>query len=293
MTRRPGGEPARPAPAREGAGRWVVWTAGLVVATGAGVATAHGLYQVAAAARVPAVIAWLYPLITDGLALVAYAATARLHHGGRRYAATIVILAAGLSGLAQATYLTGSLTPAGHTTVGAPAALRFGVGAWPAIAAALAAHLLHLVGTDTPPAASTGSEERPASTVSSNPPASNPPVSNRAPDPVGQSRPTVDRPTRPVQPGPGQVLDTRPPVNSAEPSRLRGDRPGLGGSARDRALAAARAHRDTHGTLPTARDLATLAGTSTGTAGSVLKELRDNRPSLHVVNDGPENRTEQ
>ena len=36
-------------------------------------ATAHGLYETAVAARVPAGIAWLYPLITDGLALVAYA----------------------------------------------------------------------------------------------------------------------------------------------------------------------------------------------------------------------------
>jgi len=68
-------------------GRRAVWAAGLVVATGAGVATAHGLYQVAAAAHVPTVVAWLYPLITDGLALVAYAATSRLTEGGRRYAA--------------------------------------------------------------------------------------------------------------------------------------------------------------------------------------------------------------
>ena len=67
---------------RGDSGRRVVWVAGLVVATGAGVATAHGLFQVAVAARVPTGIAWLYPLITDGLALVAYAATARLHHAG-------------------------------------------------------------------------------------------------------------------------------------------------------------------------------------------------------------------
>jgi hypothetical protein len=84
-------------------------TAALTVAAGAGVATAHGLYQVAASAHVAAPIAWLYPLITDGLALVAYAAAARLHDGGRRYAAGIVILAAGLSGLAQAVYLAGGL----------------------------------------------------------------------------------------------------------------------------------------------------------------------------------------
>ncbi|HEX5347869.1 MAG TPA: hypothetical protein VFW64_12345 [Pseudonocardiaceae bacterium] len=124
-------------------GRRTTWAAGLVVAAGAGVATAHGLFQVAAAARVPALIAWLYPLITDGLALVAYAATARLTDGGRRYAAVIVVLAAGLSGLAQAVYLAGGI---GQTS-SAPVGLRFGVGAWPAVAAALTAHLLHLIST--------------------------------------------------------------------------------------------------------------------------------------------------
>src|SRR6266540_6371176 len=124
-------------------GRRTTWAAGLVVATGAGVATAHGLYQVAAAARVPAPIAWLYPLITDGLALVAYAATARLVDTGRRYAAGIVVLAAGLSGLAQAVYLAGGL----NSRAVAPVGVRFGVGAWPAIAAALTAHLLHLIST--------------------------------------------------------------------------------------------------------------------------------------------------
>ena len=73
--------PAHPAhPARPTARvvRAVIWLPGLVVALGAAVATAHGLFEVATAARVPAGIAWLYPLITDGLALVAYAATARL-----------------------------------------------------------------------------------------------------------------------------------------------------------------------------------------------------------------------
>ena len=122
--------------------RGLVWVAGLIVALGAGVATAHGLYGVATAARVPAGIAWLYPLITDGLALVAYAATARLSDRGRGYAWTVVVLAAGLSGIAQASYLAGGVT--GEP----PAALQFGVGAWPAVAAAIVAHLLHLLGPD-------------------------------------------------------------------------------------------------------------------------------------------------
>ncbi len=88
-------------------GRRPILTAALTVATAAGVATAHGLYQVALASRVPTPVAWLYPVITDGLALVAYASTARLHDRGRRYAAVMVVLAAGLSGLAQAVYLAG------------------------------------------------------------------------------------------------------------------------------------------------------------------------------------------
>ncbi|HSZ28550.1 MAG TPA: DUF2637 domain-containing protein, partial [Pseudonocardiaceae bacterium] len=119
-------------------GRWTIWGAGLVVALGAGVATAHGLYQVALAAGTPTALAWLYPLITDGLALVAYATTARLTHHGRRYAWTVVITAAGLSGLTQASYLAGDVTTA-------PPPLRFAIGAWPALAAATVAHLLYLL----------------------------------------------------------------------------------------------------------------------------------------------------
>src|SRR5690606_9829330 len=105
-----------------------------------GVATAHGLYEVAIAAGAPEPIACLYPLITDGLALVAYASTARLHGPGRGYAWSVVVLAAGLSGLAQASFLAGGVPFA-------PPALRFGVGAWPAIAAAVVAHLIYLLGT--------------------------------------------------------------------------------------------------------------------------------------------------
>jgi uncharacterized protein DUF2637 len=90
----------------------LVWVAGLIVALGAGVATAHGLYEVALAAGTPRALAWLYPLITDGLALVAYATTTRLAESGRRYAATVVVIAAGLSGLTQASYLAGGVATA-------------------------------------------------------------------------------------------------------------------------------------------------------------------------------------
>ena len=48
-----------------------------------------------------------------------------------------------------------------------------------------------------------------------------------------------------------------------------------------------------HGALPTATELAQLAGTSRGTAGTVLKDLREQRPSLHVVNANHENGTHQ
>src|SRR4051812_21253131 len=97
----------------------VVWVPGVAVALGAAVATAHGLYEVALAARVPSRIAWLYPLITDGLALVAYAATARVRGSATRYAWAVVVAAAGLSGLAQAAWL------AAGGPVAAPG-LRFG-----------------------------------------------------------------------------------------------------------------------------------------------------------------------
>ncbi|MGH3978430.1 MAG: hypothetical protein ACRDRZ_05450 [Pseudonocardiaceae bacterium] len=141
---------------------WALWAAiwipGLAVAVGAAVATAHGLYEVAIAARAPWPIACLYPLITDGLALVAYAATARLTGPGRRYAWTVVIFAAGLSGLAQASYLAGGVATASWL-------LRFGVGAWPAIAAAIVAHLLFLLATHDAVPGQLGTTARSAETA--------------------------------------------------------------------------------------------------------------------------------
>ena len=261
-----------------------VWAAGLVVAAGAGLATAHGLYQVAAAARVPTPIGWLYPLITDGLALVAYAATTRLHDGGRRYAVGIVILAAGLSGLAQAVYLAGGLDPTGPAPVG----LRFGVGAWPAIAAALTAHLLHLVatGASTPPAAAMQ-----RSPVSDTRPPSHPPYNdapyNTASTPTVQPRPTHAPTKQPVQSAADERLNTAPAgLNTSQ-------RSGPAGSARDRARAAARHHHARHGALPTVTGLMSLANVARGTAANALKDLRAERPALHLVDADRENRTEQ
>ena len=274
-------------------GRWSILTAALTVACAAGVATAHGLYQVAAASRVPTAVAWLYPVITDGLALVAYAATARLQERGRRYAAVIVVLAASLSGLAQAVYLAGGL---GHAS-SAPAALRFGVGAWPAVAAALTAHLLHLVATD--PADASGAVEggavaalsptgQPVPSVHPSSPATGQPYS---PASVQPFNPTAEH--GPVQPArttvpAGQAVQ---PERSSSPERPASSGADLGrsGSAgggvrpRDRAQQAARSHYTRHGSLPTVTELMEAAQVARGTAGTVLKDLRDSRRALHIV----------
>ena len=117
--------------------RSVVWWAVLAVAACGVVATAHGVYEVARAAGVGREVAALYVPITDGLALAAYSATTRLRRG-RGYAWLVVVAAAGLSGLAQAVNLAGLGDPDWR--------LRAGVGAWPAVAVAVAAHLLWLAG---------------------------------------------------------------------------------------------------------------------------------------------------
>jgi hypothetical protein len=274
-------------------GRRAVWTAGLAVAAGAGVATAHGLYQVAAAARVPTPIAWLYPLITDGLALVAYAATSRLHDGGRRYAASIVVLAAGLSGLAQAIYLAGGIA----TSSVAPVGLRFGVGAWPAVAAALTAHLLHLIGTA--PAVDradplTRMRQEPSSNPASNPtgvqPFNQPDVQPYNPSAVQPPRTDDalnDAAVQPERSTPGTTTQTA----DAIPSRSQSS--GGTGPASERARQAARAHHARHGRLPTATELMQLAQVARGTAGTVLKDLRRNRPALHLVNAERDPRTDK
>jgi hypothetical protein len=171
--------------------RLAIWLPGLLVAIGAAVATAHGLHEVAVAAGVPSGLAWLYPLITDGLALVAYASTARLAVRARRYAWGVVVLAAGLSGLAQASHLAG-----GVGTL-APAALRFGVGAWPAIAAAVVAHLLYLLVADAPDDARTVEQpsvaERPAVRQPSSPVRRAPSTGPAAPSARDRARTAAQR----------------------------------------------------------------------------------------------------
>jgi hypothetical protein len=265
--------------------RRAVWAAGLVVAAGAGVATAHGLYEVATAAQVPPPIAWLYPLITDGLALVAYAASSRLDDGGRRYAATIGVLAACLSGLAQAVYLAGGIVK----TTAAPVGLRFGVGAWPAIAAAVTAHLLHLIATRSTAAVPEAVHQPGPGAVSNAPsvqpynPASNPNAvqpDRSTPRPESGAVPAA----RSTDPDP-----SNPPATDAERSGSRG----VSSPASERARAAARHHHARNGRLPTVTELARMAGVARGTAGSALKDLRENRPALHVVNIDADQETDQ
>jgi hypothetical protein len=262
-----------------------ILTAALTVATAAGVATAHGLYQVAVASRVPTPVAWLYPVITDGLALVAYA-TARLRSRGRGYAATIVVVAAGLSGIAQAVYLAGGIDMRAVVPVG----LRFGVGAWPAVAAALTAHLLHLVAGDPDApatAALTPTRQQPPRVDTSNP-AGVQPYSAAS---VQPSNPSSERgavqPTRTTRPAADAVQPER--STSLEPAAA--DSADLGRSAsvhggarpRDRAQQVARSHYARHGRLPTVTELMQGAQVARGTAGTVLKDLRASRPVLHVV----------
>jgi len=301
----------------------VIWAPGLAVAVGAAIATAHGLYEVAGAARVPAVIAWLYPLITDGLALVAYAATARLHGRAARYAWSVVVLAAGLSGLAQAAYLAAEPPVAGGSAVAAPAMLRFGIGAWPAVAAAIVAHLLYLLATAPatpatdaeapdpeaaiPAAVTTG---RAAAEATRGP--ATPLAGISSGDPHGE---VVPVPSRAVQPDPFTTAGIRPDPTAVQsftgPSVQSGptlgvqrltppaapavrpvpsaapaeqqDRRSGPSPARDRARAAATRHGARHGHLPTVSELEAAAEVSRGTAAAVLKHLRDHPTPLHLI----------
>jgi hypothetical protein len=241
-----------------GPGAVLIWVAGLVVVLAAGAATAHGLYEVALASRAPAGIAWLYPLITDGLALVAYAATTRLGGPGRRYAWTVVVLAAGLSGLAQATYLAGGVASAS-------AGLRFGVGAWPAVAAAIAAHLLFLIGTHRPTGPTGARVDGPTVDTDSSA-AIGRAASNSAVQPL--DAPAVQPALWPSPAGPA-------------PDRESGLRRVL--SPRDRARTVAQLRHRESGALPSVRELAQLAEVSRGTAANALEALRQPSSALHVI----------
>jgi hypothetical protein len=250
-------------------GRWAVWTAGLLVALGAAATTAHGLYEVASAAGTPAAVAWLYPLITDGLALVAYASSTRLAASARRYAWTVVVLAAGLSGLAQATYLAGGVAVA-------PPTLRFGVGAWPAVAAAIAAHLLFLIGTSAADTATRTDPNTPADGGESR-------TMSKGPE-RGLNGGAVQRPiASDVQPSNRAAATPVNPVPAGPRDRV----PQRTLSPRDRARMMAQLRRRESGALPTVRELASLAKVSRGTAANALDELRQPVQALGMVTNQP------
>ncbi|GLZ49230.1 hypothetical protein Acsp06_54150 [Actinomycetospora sp. NBRC 106375] len=249
--------------ARPGGRAAVLWLPGLAVALGAAVATAHGLFEVAVAARVPGGIAWLYPLITDGLALVAYGATARLRGSAAGYAWTVVVTAAGLSGLGQATYL------AGGPTVEVAPALRFGVGAWPAVAAAVVAHLLYLLAVDQPPRDVHRVTVQPGSVQ---------PGSFNAPDVQPNTLAGA------VQLGPGAPGGPDHPEGDGDDAAGGPPPRPVASPARDRAETAAARHAQRHGAWPTVTELETAAEVSRGTAAAALKALRDRPLPLRLIN---------
>ncbi len=268
-----------------------MWLPGLAVAVGAAVATAHGLFEVAVAARVPAGVAWIYPLITDGLALVAYAATARLSGSGARYAWSVVIVSAGLSGLAQASYLASDAAAAGGALTVSPV-LRFGVGAWPAVAAAVVAHLLYLLATDRAAmvVAGTGTHGAPAPAV---PVDAAVPLSH-APGSPGWDAVDTGAAVPPAPDGP--VITSADPASQLEAPDAGPERDVAGAPARDRAQDVAARHRARHGALPTVRELQALADVSRGTAARALTQLRNtdqqSDTGLHLVTDETDPRTQ-
>ncbi|GAA0628303.1 hypothetical protein GCM10009547_34930 [Sporichthya brevicatena] len=221
--------------------RRVAPPAAIVVGFSAAIATSHGVFEVVRACGVPAGMAALYPVITDGLALVGYACAVRISTGHRRWAWTVVIVAAGLSGIAQAAFLGGGLEQP-------PAWLRFGVGAWPAIAAALTAHLLFLMATSNPNDAVQSSSTRVGQRVQA--------PSSRVNDHVH------DALNAHLSQG-GHPAAVGPLLPSSAPA-----------PAKERALAVAGelcGHRDA---LPTVSELAAAAGVARGTAATALRELR-------------------
>jgi hypothetical protein len=276
---------------------------GLAVALGAAAATAHGLFEVAAASGVPAGIAWIYPLITDGLAIVAYAATSRLDDAGRRYAWTVVILAAGLSGIAQAVFLAGGLGAAGGAGVAAkavPEVLRFGVGAWPAVAAAIVAHLLFMLATDHRTNATDGTAVdavsatvepvRPSTPAAARMPVQRPAVqpprvqssavqsaglNASTPEEAAERTAELPKPVQPEVPGDSAASAKEQPRSASAPASPK----------RDRALREARKHLAHKGNLPTVDQLMQLAEVSRGTAGTALQDLRDQPTGLHLITE--------
>lgn len=285
-------------PQHSSAPRAGLWLPALLVALGAAAVTAHGLFEVARGAGIPAGLAAVYPLITDGLALVAYAATTQLTGGARRYAWTVVVLAAGLSGLAQASYLADA-APTAATDAPTPAALRFGVGAWPAIAAAIVAHLLFLIATPdrkTAPPQPAGSHADNGLSAADDPAVldTDPSTEATVQLPAVQPEPEHPRVEQPdVQHAAVEHRAPLPPLNSSpslDTAELDGVPDEQAGSAGERAREVAERYAAEHGQLPTVSRLKHLAGVSRGTAHNALKPLRERPAGLHIVHSTDDHR---
>jgi len=167
------------------------------------------------------------------------------------------------------------------------------------VAAAIAAHLLHLISTGDEQAeieAEDQSADRAASApnpaltgAASNRPSnpSNGPVFNPASNPSVQPRPIPARSTPPVQPAsPAEPYNPTPGVNTDRPANGH-QRPA------ERARTLAQTHRDHTGALPTVTELSRLADVARGTAATALKALREQRAPLHLVNQPPPKGTHQ
>jgi hypothetical protein len=250
--------------------RGTVWAVTIAVTAGAAWLTAHGLHEVAVASRVPSGRAWVYPLVTDGMALVAYAATRCLTAGQRRYAWLVVGLAAVLSGVAQASYLAGTVTVA-------PAWLRAGIGFWPAAAAVIAAHLVYLL-------APRGTAAVTAATVPVTPPTAVGTDSATYNVPAVSLQVPVSPRPRPVSPRP--VTPASDSARDAKAARLR-DTP-----ARDRGMAYPAIARELRCSVRTARRAVERGRAFRASAGPAVPRDPDGpagstdpdpAPSLHAV----------
>ncbi|MFD5089003.1 DUF2637 domain-containing protein [Amycolatopsis thailandensis] len=142
---------------------------------------------------------------------------------------------------------------------------------------------------------------RPAAKRAKTVPANRPSTATVQPEPVQSDRPSAGSvQSDPVRPDPvdassasvagerpaGQPESVQPGEAEGQPGRASSpERPVVSASSpkRDRALHEARKHQAVHGSLPTVDQLSETAQVSRGTAGTVLKELREQPHHLHVI----------
>lgn len=154
-----------------------------------------------------------------------------------------------------------------------------------AIAAAVVAHLLYLLADGAPDPMEPPDGESVATTR---------PVvqtSDSAPAPL-DVQPGVHPAGEAAEPALNAVygavaadLGVRAAADAGEQPGAADEHPDDALSPRERAWAAATKHADRHGALPTVSELQALADVSRGTAGAVLKSLRQRPQSLHLVPD--------